>query len=106
MPEKRDPPEPSAEPREREPAPAANSGGAVHRDTLGSLFDELRERAKQVSEHRREEVHQALEKLQHQARSPNPDKQQMTRHAKALEAFAELAPIANRILELLAGIGA
>jgi hypothetical protein len=70
------------------------------------LVAEMRETAQGLAADVRHEALAALDKLKTQAESDKPNHTLVTMYLKGLAEFVELAPLANRFLEMLAGIGA
>jgi hypothetical protein len=72
---------------------------------LATLARRLREQAANVPSHLRDEAVAAAESVHAHAISSTPDAVKMTPHLKRLEAFAELAPTVNAILQALSNVG-
>jgi hypothetical protein len=89
------------EKRTEGPAPAEGKDAP----DLATLAQQLRERAAAMPPHRRDEAVSAAESVHAYAISDNPDVHQMTPHLRRLEAFAELAPTVNAILQAMSNVG-
>ncbi|HTB77461.1 MAG TPA: hypothetical protein VK762_29655 [Polyangiaceae bacterium] len=72
---------------------------------LAALARQLREQAASVPVHLRDEAISAAESVHAHATSASPDAQKMTPHLRRLEAYAELAPTVNAILQALSNVG-
>ena len=83
----------------------AQAGGEGTTPDLATLARQLREKAASVPLHVRDEAVSAAETVHAHAISERPDAQQMTPHLKRLEAYAELAPTVNAIMQALSNVG-
>ena len=72
---------------------------------LPALAQRLREQAANVPAHLRDEALAAAETVHAHAISERPDAVKMTPHLRRLEAFAELAPTVNALLQALSNVG-
>ncbi|MBV9945491.1 MAG: hypothetical protein JOZ69_01430 [Myxococcales bacterium] len=72
---------------------------------VASLLGELRTKARELPEDVREEVLETIDKLHAQANASSPNHGHVKMHTRALEAFVDLAPLANRVAELLSNFG-
>jgi hypothetical protein len=84
---------------------APEEGKSAPPPDLVALAQQLREQAAAVPAHRRDEAVSAAESVHAHAISDRPDAQKMTPHLRRLEAFAELAPTVNAILQALSNVG-
>ncbi len=72
---------------------------------LSALAEQLREQARGLPAHLRDDAVAAADKVHEHATSEAPDAPKMTPHLKNLGNIAELAPTVNAILEALSNIG-
>lgn len=72
---------------------------------LSALAEQLREQARDLPAHLRDEAVAAADKVHEHATSEAPDAPKMAPHLRSLGNIAELAPTVNAILEALSNVG-